>query len=237
MSDIYFIRHGQASFGSSDYDQLSPIGIRQSQILADHLAVLDIGFDAVYSGRMKRQQDTAQPLCRHYARLHPDCAEPTILPAFDEYDARALLVASIRIPRASGARTADDLADLRRDKQAFQAYFAQTLAGWLKGDFDGQPGVEAWSAFSSRVRAGVAHLIQRHGNGSRIAVFTSGGPIAVVIQMALDISNEKTVETSWQIMNASMTSFKYNPSGLALSGFNNTTALLLAKDPTLLTYR
>ena len=31
------MRHGQASFGSSDYDQLSEIGFKQSNVLGDFL--------------------------------------------------------------------------------------------------------------------------------------------------------------------------------------------------------
>ena len=38
MSEIYFIRHGQASFGEENYDRLSPRGIKQAQCLAKRLA-------------------------------------------------------------------------------------------------------------------------------------------------------------------------------------------------------
>lgn len=41
MGSIYLIRHGQASFGADDYDVLSPTGIRQAEILGDHLLNLD----------------------------------------------------------------------------------------------------------------------------------------------------------------------------------------------------
>ncbi len=37
VGSIYLIRHGQASFGADDYDVLSPTGIRQAEILGDHL--------------------------------------------------------------------------------------------------------------------------------------------------------------------------------------------------------
>ncbi len=33
MGTLYLVRHGQASFGSDDYDRLSPLGQRQSQRL------------------------------------------------------------------------------------------------------------------------------------------------------------------------------------------------------------
>ncbi|MCH1491392.1 MAG: histidine phosphatase family protein, partial [Luminiphilus sp.] len=32
MASIYLIRHGQASFGSDNYDQLSPVGQRQADV-------------------------------------------------------------------------------------------------------------------------------------------------------------------------------------------------------------
>jgi len=237
MSEIYFIRHGQASFGTSDYDRLSPIGIRQAGIVADHLAGLKITFHAVYSGRMKRQRDTARPLIRRYEGLLPNGSELGILPAFDEYDSRALLVARTRISKAPDPLTTGEVLALGQDRRAFQAYFSETVSRWIEGRYDGQEGIETWPSFCDRVREGVERLKSRHGSGSRVAVFTSGGPISVVMQMALGLSHDKTLELSWQIMNASLTCIKYNRSRLSLSVFNNTTPLLLAGDPELLTYR
>jgi len=37
MSSIYLVRHGQASFGSANYDELSDRGRRQSRILGEYL--------------------------------------------------------------------------------------------------------------------------------------------------------------------------------------------------------
>jgi broad specificity phosphatase PhoE len=237
MSEIYFIRHGQASFMARDYDQLSPVGHRQAEILADHLTSLGITFDTIYSGRMKRQQDTARPLCRNYQQTGSSNMQPVILPAFDEYDARALLAA-----RAAGAKdgdglSRDDLQALRQDPKAFQAYFAQTVYGWLRGDWDGQPHVEPWPAFRTRVIAGLRDVMAHNGKGRRVAVFTSGGPISVALQLALGLDHRKTVELSWQIMNASLSVIKYTSPGMTLSVFNNTTPLAMAGDPGLLTFR
>lgn len=237
MSEIYFIRHGQASFGSSDYDRLSPIGMRQAQIIAHHLAGLGIAFDAIYSGRMKRQKDTAHPLIQHYKGRLTDGFYPAVLPAFDEYDARALLLARATVSRTHDTLTVGDLTWLRQDKKAFQTYFIQTVNEWIEGRYDGQEGIEPWPSFCDRVRGGVEYLISRHGKGCRMVVFTSGGPISVVMQMALGLKHRKTLEISWQVMNASLTCIKYNGSGVSLSVFNNTTPLLLAGDPALLTYR
>ncbi len=231
------IRHGQASFGARNYDRLSPIGIRQAQITADHLAALNIHFDAIYCGDMKRQKDTARPLLEKHPSPLSQGDRHRILPAFDEYDARAILLARKEVSKRTHGSAVVDLTKLRRDRKAFQVYFNQTVSRWLEGAYDDQAGIEPWDDFCGRVRDGIAHLVKEHGRGCRIALFTSGGPISVAMQMALNLSPRKTLDVSWQVMNASITCFKYNPSGITLSMFNNITGLLLQKDPELLTYR
>ena len=52
MSEIYLIRHGQASFGEENYDKLSLNGVKQAQILARHLSRTGKSFDQFFSGRV-----------------------------------------------------------------------------------------------------------------------------------------------------------------------------------------
>jgi len=59
VSEIYLLRHGQASFGAEDYDRLSEAGETQARLLGEHLAGLGLEFDAIFSGAMRRQRDTA----------------------------------------------------------------------------------------------------------------------------------------------------------------------------------
>ena len=37
MKEIFFVRHGQASFGKENYDQLSELGVEQSKKLGEYL--------------------------------------------------------------------------------------------------------------------------------------------------------------------------------------------------------
>ena len=39
MSELYLVRHAQASFGAANYDQLSDLGHQQSRWLGDHLGM------------------------------------------------------------------------------------------------------------------------------------------------------------------------------------------------------
>jgi hypothetical protein len=59
----------------------------------------------------------------------------------------------------------------------------------------------------------------------------------VVVQEVLGLADTSAMALSWQIMNASITRFKYNAKGFALAGFNDITHLEMENDPRLLTYR
>ena len=69
MSELIFIRHGQASFGRGDYDALSDRGKEQALLVAQYLLNTGVSFDKAYSGTLKRQVDTAEIildyLCAH----------------------------------------------------------------------------------------------------------------------------------------------------------------------------
>lgn len=237
MSEIYFIRHAQASFGADNYDQLSRKGIRQADVLAHFLNAQGIHFDAIYSGTMRRHRQTAEPVCRRLSRRHPQSARPLVLKAFDEYNPEALIKARIRKTKAQGAPAIGPKADLIRDQKAFQIFFSETVDRWMAGIFDGEAGVEPWPRFCQRVDAGVDLIMAEQGAGKRLAVFTSGGPISVVVKNLLGLSDRKTAEISWQVQNASLTCLSYNPSKRSLTGFNNTTHLMIEGDPSLLTHR
>ena len=49
MGVIYLVRHAQASFGTADYDRLTPIGFTQAELLGAYFARRKIRFDAVYA--------------------------------------------------------------------------------------------------------------------------------------------------------------------------------------------
>lgn len=230
------VRHGQASFGEKNYDRLSPIGIKQAQITAQHWVKLGRHIDAVYIGRMQRQIDTAAP----WLSVLEDngFAKPEVITeaAFDEYDSEAVFKA--QLPRILDANPAvQERADeIFTDKKLFHFIFHKAMNRWLTGQYD-EPGGATWEGFKQRVHAGLRRVIQDQGAKKQVAVFTSGGPISVAVQQALALSDEMAMAQSWHIMNASITRFKYNPDGIALVGFNDVTHLEMKKDPKLLTYR
>jgi broad specificity phosphatase PhoE len=94
--------------------------------------------------------------------------------------------------------------------------------------------VETWLEFCSRVNAGLSRFLSAGGRGERVAIFTSGGPIAVAMQRALDLSAEKALQASWMSQNSSRSEFLYSADLFTLSAFNVHGHL---DDPAMMTYR
>jgi len=236
MSELYFVRHGQASFGDKDYDRLSPTGIKQAQILARHMVRTGQSFDAVYSGTLLRQKNTSRELISSFKASGRLIPEPVESGNFDEYDSFMVWETLLPLLIKEEPSLSDDLSKIHSNKKIFQKIFEKVMRRWVSGDFN-QPGAPSWSDFKERVEIGISGIMETQGTGRKIIIFTSGGPISAAVQYALGLADDKTIEISWQIMNASVTRFKYNSSGIILSVFNDITHIEIENDRNLITYR
>jgi broad specificity phosphatase PhoE len=68
----------------------------------------------------------------------------------------------------------------------------------------------------------------------RVAIFSSGGPIGLAVQRALDLSPQNALRVSWMAQNSSFSEFLYSADRFTLSSFNSIPHL---DDPSLQTYR
>ncbi len=236
MSEIYFIRHGQASFGSKKYDKLSEKGVLQSTMLGNHLAALEIKFDALYSGQMERQKNTAKAVIAEYNSKGIPIPEPRVDVAFNEYDSKAVWNAQTTMMLKDDPTLLDAINMDNINKKAFQKVFSKVVERWISGEFDTK-GVVTWKNFKNRVVNGLNSLAKTWYPSKRIAVFTSAGAISAAVQKSMDLSDTKTMDLSWEILNASVTRMTYNNKKLSLSGFNNVAHLELTGGKTFLTYR
>ncbi len=222
------MRHGQASFGTANYDQLSATGKRQPEVLAAHWLAPGLRpvFDAVYAGSMRRQQDTA--------RLTLPSAELLTNPAFNEYDFEGILRNYFPMVAQEHPELKMGHRELFSNPKAFQTVFEVGIGYWLSGRQPDQP-LESWTDFCARVEEGLRQVAALGHN--RVVVFTSGGVIAVAMRLALQLSDQMAMRLNWRTYNASVHTFKMGRSGLSLMGHNNITHLELANDPSLLTFR
>ncbi len=235
MSEICFARHAQASFGNEDYDRLSNLGMRQAEILADYLVRMGLDFHAVYSGSMERQIATAKKVLSAMGN-QKDTHDLHIVPELNEYDSRLVIKSYVPDLIREDPAVSDALAQMYTDRRSFQMVFERAVLRWISGRNDLE-GVETWKAFKARVHQGVKMIMEENGRKKRILVFTSGGAISTVMQMALSLTDEETIRLSWQIQNTSLSVFKYSGKEFSLSSFNSLVHLQLLRDPALLTYR
>lgn len=236
MAVVHLIRHGQASFGSHNYDCLSPIGHQQGRVLGQHFAKLGHQFDVCVSGEMQRQQKTATEALEEMGE------QPALRtdPAFNEYDSdgifRAYMPAVLKDDPELAQILNDDARAMFRDKSVFQRAFVSVVDHWVADERD-DPGHEPWNAFTRRVQEGIARLGMDYPGRTHVAVFTSGGAISIAMGLALGLPLDRALMLSWGIANASITELYASKNGLFVNGFNNFTHLKLARDPELITYR
>ena len=236
MSMIHLIRHGQASFGHDNYDRLSSLGIRQSRILARHL--FDTGFqpDAVYSGTMDRQTATAEEVRALYHESGRNLPELERVDGFNEYDTTAIVTAMFPAMAQEDPSLHDELPRMYSNKASFKRIFETAMLRWVTGRHD-TDGIEPWENLKARVAREMTAIMKRHGSGSTIAVFSSGGAIAASLSNVLGLTGDYAMRLNWQIVNTSMTRYMYNSERITMAGFNSIAHLELAGDPSLITYR
>jgi broad specificity phosphatase PhoE len=230
------VRHGQASFGKENYDQLSERGLKQCGILAEYLIRTGLSFDAVYAGDMVRQKDTAREMIAVYRAHKHNPPELRITREFNEYSSRDILMAHIRDLAQEDPHLTTDIERLYVDKKAFQRIFEKIMSRWISGNAD-KPGVVRWQDFRERVQSGLRKVMAENGRKKTILICTSGGPISAAVQMALGLSDEKALRIAWHLVNTSVTAFVYDGDRMELAAFNNTAHLELLNDSEWLTYR
>ncbi len=236
MSTIFMIRHGQASFGKENYDKLSERGVDQSRILAEHLFGLGLRFDVMYAGTMKRHLETAEEFTRLYEKHNIQSPELKKYEEFNEYDPESVLTAIIPLLIEEKPDFSHSVEKMFSDKKSFQKVFEKVMMRWVSGDFD-LPGLVRWEEFVSRVERGVKMVMESDGKGKKIAIFSSGGPISIVAQKALSLSNTSTIQLNWQTINSSVTRFKCTHDRIMLMSFNEHAHLEMEGDRSLVTYR
>jgi broad specificity phosphatase PhoE len=236
MSTLYLIRHGQASFGALDYDDLSARGRHQASLLGASFLKAGMRFDACWSGTLRRQQQTAGEVGERYREAGLDMPAPTETRAFNEYDYEAVLRALVPLIVKEDPAFIHDVDNMLAHRRGFQKVFGRVMARWASGR-DRMDGLPTWLAFCERVNTGIREITNGGGSGRCVAVFTSGGPIAAAVGNALDLDPEKAVGLSWQVVNASVTRFKFSPGRISLDTFNEYGHLEKPGNDRLVTYR
>jgi len=205
MGTLYLVRHGQASFGAQDYDQLSELGQRQSQRLGEYFKFKGLRFEQVLTGTLKRHQQTLAGICSGGGFS----TDALALPGLNEYDSEAVIAAIHPHPLAK-----PDTPELYRHHFRL---LRDGLTQWMNGVVSPR-GMPSYREFQQGVADALA-LVRQQTAGDVLLV-SSGGPISTAVGQILGTTPETTIELNLRIRNSAVTEFNFTPKRHALQTFN-----------------
>lgn len=198
MKNIFLVRHGQASAGTSNYDRLSKMGIKQAELLGDYWKKSGFELSAAFSGSLERQQHTAELALTGVADRPVVCTLETL----NEYN-------HTTVDRLFGRGiTVEGDWNLNFDQ------YLTLMRRWHDAGSETPVDAESWLSFTARGLASVEHAVTSTDSTS-IALFTSGGVIATILQQIMGLSFEQTIQAIWQIRNASVTHLQIDDTNLS----------------------
>lgn len=176
---IRLVRHGQASWGAADYDQLSELGREQAATLGHQWKLSGTTPGTVLAGSMRRHAQTA-------AACLGDAQELVLDDGWNEFD-------HVAVHRAFSPDTHS-----HSDPKVASAL---TLR-WIQGEGEHE---ENYVQFVERVRAVLARTVARAREDGVVTVFSSGGPISIAASLVLVGDDSLFVPLKDVLVNASVT--------------------------------
>ncbi len=236
MSELVFIRHGQASFGRGDYDILSELGKEQSLLVAQYLSHTGLSFVRAYSGTLNRQVDTAAIVLAHLQANTAAAPPLTKLKELNEYPFGSIIHHYFPLLAEEDSSLHPHIEKVFTDKRSFQLLFDRAVNRWLTGDA-GPDEIEGWNQFTERVESALKQIATENDKGSRILIFSSGGVISAAVHLATGMSPYDSMRMGWGLVNTSITKFRFGSAGLILHTFNSYPHLESYNAGELITYR
>ncbi|WP_209326174.1 histidine phosphatase family protein [Brevibacterium renqingii] len=205
MGVLFLVRHGQASFGTDDYDRLSDLGKEQSRITGSHLGAQSVHPVRVVHGQMLRQRQTAAGVIEGLGLQ----LETDIDPGWNEFNAWELTGALGETdPRA------------KHDSKIFQTVLERGCARWASGDFDTEYG-ETFSEFTDRVDGALDKAFSTMSSGEATIVVSSAGAISWTAARLLGGGFDQWMAFNRVTINTGITKIITGRNGTSLISFND----------------
>ena len=200
MGEIYFIRHGQASFGAENYDNLSELGHQQARWLGSYLTETVGNFDHVVSGDLKRHRQTLAGI--QESLKHAEYRED---PRLNEM---AFFIMERTFREKTGGKEPDTPHEMEQ-------HFRLVMHAWEDGGIESVP--ESYPVFQNRIISAVNEIAK---HGKRTLIVSSGGPVGIMMRHVLGLDLAATTEIILGTHNASITRFSVLENGLRLKQYN-----------------
>lgn len=224
MGKLYLVRHGQASFGAADYDQLSALGERQCVRLGEYFQARAMRFQAVLTGTLRRHAQSLAAIGQGLAGL----PAPLVWPGLDEYSGEALIAAIHPEPLARPSA-----ADAQEYFRQHFRLLREGLAQWMAGA-TAPAGMPSYAGFVAGVNGALDH-VRRECDGD-VLIVSSGGPISTAIGQVLGTPHASTIDINMRIRNSAVSELIFTPQRHMLLTYNTLPHLDGVHDAGMITY-
>ncbi len=221
MTQLFVVRHAQASFGAANYDVLSELGHEQSFELGRALLAQGVRPDRFFIGEQRRHRETYEGIAKG---MGLDAAPAEIHAGLNEFDFKELLNAHYRHSPAPE--------HMHTERKSHFRTLRDTVLAWQRGDVVDPP--ETWAEFTDRVENARQTLIG--SGGECVLAVSSGGAIGQMLAATLDAPPEQQIKLQLQMKNCAVNRFVFSPRSFYLHGFNETPHINAANADKLLTY-
>ena len=241
MAQLILVRHGQASFGSQHYDQLSERGYLQAQLLGQWWQQCQRPPARIVTGSMQRHHQTAEHCCAawsgsaHAAHLASEWQTDSDWNEFNHHEILVRHLPALEDPAETRAILAEP-----NGMQRFQHIFSAAMHRWItapeQNDYS-----ESWPAFRQRVQQALSRqLHQMQLDGQDAVVFTSAGVVTTVAQILLEFPATHFTRLSWSMLNTGVTCLQLVPAcgepAAVITQLNQVSHLELQRQPELITF-
>jgi broad specificity phosphatase PhoE len=199
VGTILLVRHGQASFGHTDYDRLSETGKKQARLTGSELVRRDLSPSVVVTGRLRRQRLTAAVALAAAGWGIPVESDR----GWDEYDHQDLIQRYVGHPSPSS--------------DTFQAQLDRALTAWTQAP---EVTEQSFAAFAARTRRSLEAVAHRLGSGQHAVVVTSAGVISWLVTALLDGGPTTWLRLNRVCVNTAVTTLVSGRRGVTMVAFN-----------------
>ncbi len=219
---LLMVRHGQASFGKANYDELSERGHLQAYRLGLWLADHQHQFSHVRIGAMHRHKQTLDGIAKAYQERGLSLPKADTDADLNEFDHGSVFAAFMQ----KNADSAIVKAAATGETRATGAMVHAALLAWVDDRLGELP--ESWISFGERARQAGARL-HEVATGETLVV-SSGGLISRIAQAALEIPDHRAVDLNISLRNSALSEFHARDTQWRLGMWNALPHLHKAKE-------
>lgn len=212
-NELWFLRHGRAGI-ENEYDALSEEGFCQANAFGQYCQEMQIEFDSVYVGSLRRQQETATTVADRLSNFTPE--QIITHQSLNEFSPHHVVrvISKLRETNIEIRAIVDEWMlkwneSVDAGKPMFHKIMEYFLEAWV--DETGEHGFDSWA---NSVIEGFSLL----PNQGRVLVVSSATPIAIASGIAFGMSPKQSLQLAEPIFNSSLTIIKRRQPGYSRNG-------------------